>query len=121
MGVAPIAPVGAPTRRWLLAVVTVVLATLVALLLAEGAVRLLHLAPPLPLQYSSYAPSPWLTYGPKPDSRHEGLADTGEYRYDFRHNRFGLRDTEHAFAETGRHLPHPGARRQLHLRRRCGL
>ena len=99
MGVAPIAPVGAPTRRWLLAVVTVVLATLVALLLAEGAVRLLHLAPPLPLQYSSYAPSPWLTYGPKPDSRHEGLADTGEYRYDFRHNRFGLRDTEHAFAK----------------------
>jgi lysophospholipase L1-like esterase len=61
-------------------------------------VRLLDLAPPLPLQYSTYAASPWLTYGPKPHSRHEGLADTGEYRYDFRHNRYGLRDTEHDLA-----------------------
>ena len=86
-------------HRPLLATVTVVLATVVGLLLAEGAVRVLHLAPPLPLQYSTYAPSPWLTYGPQPNSRHQGLADTGEYRYDFRHNRFGLRDTDHALAK----------------------
>lgn len=87
------------TRRGLLASITVVLGSCAALLLAEGAVRLLGLAPPLPLQYSSYAPSPWLTYGPKPNTRHRGLADTGEYRYDFRHNRFGLRDTDHDFAK----------------------
>ncbi|MBM4197193.1 MAG: hypothetical protein FJ197_08880 [Gammaproteobacteria bacterium] len=87
------------TRRGLLATLTVLLSISSALLLAEGAVRLLGLAPPLPLQYSSYAPSPWLTFGPKPNARHHGLADTGEYRYDFRHNSFGLRDTERDFAK----------------------
>ncbi len=86
------------TNRRLLATLTIGLSSDIALLLAEGSVRLLDLAPLLPIQYSGFERSPWLAYRPKPHSRHQGLADTGEYRYDFQHNQFGLRDTEHDFA-----------------------
>ncbi len=86
-------------RRALQAILILASSTAFALLLAEGVVRWLHLAPPLPLQYTGYVASAYLTYGPPPLSRQQGIADSGEFTYDFQHNRFGLQDVDHEFVK----------------------
>lgn len=77
-------------------VLTVVIATVVACMIAEWAVRLLGLAPSISTEYSNYTSSPYLAYGPKPLSHRNGKSATGEFDYDEKHNSFGFRDDEHA-------------------------
>ncbi|HMK23723.1 MAG TPA: GDSL-type esterase/lipase family protein [Terriglobales bacterium] len=80
---------GRRVEQWLVAsVVTVVL----SLLLTEGGVRILGLAPSLPL--SHYTTDPYLPFKTRPLARTTGRAATGEYDYDYRHNSFGFRDIE---------------------------
>jgi len=74
----------------------VLMATVVAGLIAEGALRLLALVPSISAASSNYTSSPYLAYGPKPFSHVTGKSPTGEFAYDNTCNSLGLRDEEHA-------------------------
>lgn len=63
-----------------------------SLLLAEGGVRILGLAPGLPP--SHYTTDPQLPFKTRPLARTSGQSATAEYDYDYRHNSFGFRDIE---------------------------
>jgi hypothetical protein len=68
-------------------------ATVILLLvLTEGGVRILGLAPTLPL--SHYTTDPHLPFKTRPLARTAGRSATAEYDYDYRHNSFGFRDIE---------------------------
>jgi lysophospholipase L1-like esterase len=71
------------------------LATLgVALLLVEGLVRALGLAPRLPNQYAHYVTDPVLPHKPRPGSVAEGRSVSGEFRFRYAHNSLGWRGPE---------------------------
>ena len=76
-------------------ILTVVVATLVAGIIAECAIRLLGIAPSISGQYSHFTRTQFLPFGPKPLSHLTGRGGTGEFDYDLKHNSFGLRDDEH--------------------------
>jgi lysophospholipase L1-like esterase len=59
----------------------------------EAGVRILGIAPSLPRQYSTNVADPYLPWKPEPLSVSEGT--TPEYRFSYRHNSVGFRDTEH--------------------------
>jgi hypothetical protein len=76
------------------------LAVLAAVAIAtELAVRALGIAPPLPDAWIRYSTAPHLAWGPAPHSTAAGMAPTGEFRFDLRHNSLGFRDVEHAVAK----------------------
>jgi hypothetical protein len=66
---------------------------LIGLLAAEAAIRVFSLAPPLVKVFGGYAPDPYLPY--KMKSLNHETGQTTEFRYDYRHNSAGFRDTEH--------------------------
>ena len=68
----------------------------VALGAAELAVRAAGLAPALKNQYGDNVADPILPFKPRPNSHLTGRNETNEFDYDYRHNRLGLRDVEHA-------------------------
>jgi lysophospholipase L1-like esterase len=82
------------SRRALLRTLSVALGLLTGLAVVEIAVRSLSLAPPLNPAYGSYAPDAFLPFKPRPSTRITGRTD--EFDYDYRHNRQGFRDVEHA-------------------------
>jgi lysophospholipase L1-like esterase len=82
-------------RRMLLGAVSLMLAALVTAALLEGAVRLLHLAPPLMLAYWDNVPDAHIPFKRRPGSVLRGRWPTGEFDYEFRHNALGFRDIEH--------------------------
>lgn len=65
---------------------------LVIALLLEAAVRLFHLAPPLPSSIS-FVSDPFLPFKPEPFST--TVSRTREFECEYRHNSMGLRDDEH--------------------------
>ncbi|MBM4196588.1 MAG: SGNH/GDSL hydrolase family protein [Gammaproteobacteria bacterium] len=71
----------------------------VVALATEAGVRGLGLAPPLPDAWIPYSTAPHLVWGPTPGSQVQGLAPTGEFRFDLQHNRWGFRDREHPLAK----------------------
>jgi lysophospholipase L1-like esterase len=73
------------------------LLTVLVLGIVELLVRALGLAPALPPQWIHYSTSPYLVWGPAPNSGYEGVLPSGEFRYSARHNSLGLRDVERAF------------------------
>ena len=76
------------------AAVYVVVCGTVALLLVEGLVRVLDLAPRLPTQYVHYVADPILTHRPRPDSVLEGRSATDEFDFRYEHNGRGFRGRE---------------------------
>ena len=72
----------------------------VLLVLSEGAVRMLKLAPPLTEQYllmKRRAPDPVLPYKLRPSIAFTGRSDTDEFDFRHIHNSSGFRDEEHAY------------------------
>jgi hypothetical protein len=84
----------ATTRRGVLTALSIAVGLIVALGLAEMIVRLLSLAGSVERGSGGYVADTYLPFKPKPLSRTEGRTD--EFEYDYRHNRFGFRDLEHA-------------------------
>jgi hypothetical protein len=84
------------SKRILFSLITLLFSAAAALLLAEALVRVFRLAPPLSLQYSNNIKDPYLPFKPRPLSVLSGRSPTGEFAYEYRHNRFGLRDVEHS-------------------------
>lgn len=68
--------------------------TALVLLLLEGAVRVLGLAPRLPTQYAHYVEDPVLTHRPRPSSVLEGRSSTDEFDFRYEHNARGFRGRE---------------------------
>jgi lysophospholipase L1-like esterase len=81
--------------RPLIWVIYLVVVTIVIMAVVEGAVRLLHIAPPLLAEYTAYVDDPYLPHKTRPLSRITGRNATDEFSYDYRHNSFGFRDVEH--------------------------
>ena len=82
------------SRRALFRTLSVGLGLLAGLAVVEMAVRSLSLAPSLNAAYGGYAPDEILPFKPRPSMRITGRTD--EFEYDYRHNRHGFRDVEHA-------------------------
>lgn len=70
-----------------------------ALGMAEAATRLLGIAPRLDTQCRQFVKDPYLPYRPAPNNHGKGVAATGEYAFEYRHNSEGFRDVEHALAK----------------------
>lgn len=83
-----------PWRLLLSAAVSVV-ATFLTLCLLEAGLRILRLAPALPVQWAGYVADPVLPFKPRPLSVVAGRTVDG-FSFEYRHNSYGLRDTEHA-------------------------
>lgn len=65
------------------------------LIVLELAIRLLSLAPPIESSHGSYVSDPDLPNRRKPLSRITGRNSSDEFNYDYQHNSFGFRDSEH--------------------------
>jgi hypothetical protein len=74
--------------------VYLVVSAAAALVLSEGAVRALGLAPRLPAQDANYVTDPVLPHKPKPGSVLVGRSTTGEFDFRYEHNVQGWRDRE---------------------------
>ncbi len=85
-------------KRKLVTVALAVLGIVAGTLAIEGAVRLAHPAPPVE-QYRNNVSDPLLPFKPKPLSVTSGRSFSDEYDYFYRHNSFGFRDVEHAYAK----------------------
>jgi hypothetical protein len=72
------------------------LSSIVSLMLLEGAVRVLGLAPPLPESYRDFVEDPYLPFKKKPNVVRKGTSKSGEFEYEYRYNAQGFRDAEHA-------------------------
>jgi hypothetical protein len=77
----------------------VALAALATAALLELSVRAIDLAPPLLEAYADNVPDPHIPYKRRPGSVRRGRWHTGEFDYEFRHNRLGFRDEEHGEAK----------------------
>ena len=82
------------TKFWL---VYLLITSVSIVLVLEGAVRILHLAPPMPVAFNFVA-DPVLPFRPEPFSK--GISATKEFEYEYSHNSMGFRDVEHAVAKT---------------------
>lgn len=69
--------------------------SLVALVVAEGLVRMFGLAPSVSNQTGWLVEDPYLPYRPRPGSTISGRSTTDEYDFHHVHNSRGFRDTEH--------------------------
>ena len=69
----------------------------VGLLAAELLVRATSLAPSIPTGFGTFVADGSLPFIPSPLSHDSG--STAEFRYDYRHNSIGFRDSEHALAK----------------------
>ena len=78
------------SRHVRLALISIGLASVFTLLVAEAFVRLFALAPPLESEYGKNVPDTYLPYKPRPNSVTRG---------GYRHNSFGFRDVEHTLAK----------------------
>jgi lysophospholipase L1-like esterase len=83
-------------RRWRFALFYGLFVVVTVAAGLEIAVRLLHLAPPLNLQYRGMVPDPYLPYRPSPNGVWMSPAATGEFSFETRHSSLGLRDVEHS-------------------------
>lgn len=84
------------SKRIVYSLITLLLSVSAALLLGEAFVRIFRLAPPLSQQYSNNVRDAYLPFKPRPLSVLSGRSPTGEFAYEYRHNRFGFRDVEHS-------------------------
>ena len=85
-------------KRISVSVALAVLGIVAGMLAIEGAVRLAPPAPPVE-QYRNNVSDPLLPFKPKPLSATSGRSFSNEFDYVYRHNSFGFRDVEHAYAK----------------------
>jgi len=89
-----------PARRRLsFRLAYLLIATVVILLMVEGATRVLKLAPPLVTQYQGYVTDPVLPHKPRPLSTVTGRSVSDEFDFEHKHNSLGFRDVEHTLAK----------------------
>lgn len=84
-------------KRLLFWFLYLIVSSVLALLILEGAVRLLNLAPPITDVLVHYQKDPFIPFKPKPYSEISGRSSSGEFDFKYKHNSFGFRDLEHAF------------------------
>ncbi|MCH7885305.1 MAG: SGNH/GDSL hydrolase family protein [Planctomycetes bacterium] len=82
-------------RRTLFKLAVVCLSLLVSVCVAEAAIRLLDLAPPLPQQYQDFIDDPYLAFRKKPNTFRTGTSKSREFDFSYRTNSAGFRDREH--------------------------
>ncbi|MGH7788190.1 MAG: SGNH/GDSL hydrolase family protein [Candidatus Binatia bacterium] len=81
-----------------LRVVAVLLGVVAAVALLEVLVRLARLAP-LPAQVQDLVRDEIIRFRRQPGSVQRGMAESGEFRFEYAHNSLGFRDVEHATAK----------------------
>jgi GDSL-like lipase/acylhydrolase family protein len=84
-----------PSKRFVLPLISVIIAFFLSFFALESVVRVFKIAPFLVDQYR-YTRDPYLPYIPQALSAFSGRSSSDEYDYENRHNSLGFRDIEHA-------------------------